>query len=404
MHAWLLLALAAWQNPDYLDQGRKALDAKQNEDAAALFQKAVDADAKDYAAHFHLALADSLLKRDPEAVAEYQKTLALKPDLYEAQLNLGIILLRDQRAPDAIEPLESAARRKPDAYLPNYSLAQAFLDCGRPIEAQPYFEAALKAKPASPEAELGLGHALLAQNQFAAAEPHFRAAAEREPRYRDALLELGAAEEKAGQTEDAIAVYRQFPDNAGAARRLGELLIKSNQYAEAVPRLEKAVADSPTTANRMALAEAYRMTKQTAKMDEQLSKAVAGEPSNFDFRMVFGRELRDERQFVPAANQFFAATKLRPDSKEAWNELASVLIIHEDYGPGLAALDRAKALGGETVGGMYFRAITLDKLHQKPQALASYKQFLAASGGKHPHEEFKARQRMRMIETEMGKR
>jgi tetratricopeptide (TPR) repeat protein len=404
MNAWLLLALFAWQNPDYLEQGRKALDAKHNDEAAGLFQKAVEADPKDYAAHFHLALADSLLQHDAEAAVEYQKTLELKPGLYEAQLNLGILLLRDKRAEDAIAVLQNAVAQKPTAYPPNYSLAQALLDSNRAPDAQPYFEAALKAKPTSAEAELGLAHALLKQNQLAAAEPHFRAAGEREPRYREALLELASAEEKASQTTEAIAIYRQFPENAAAQKRVGELLVKSDNYAEAVPRLEKAVAASPTAANRMALADAYRMTKQPVKLDEQLSKAVASEPGNFEYRMVFGRQLRDERQFVAAANQFYAATKLKPDSKDAWNELASVLIIDEDYGAGLAALDRAKALGGETVGGIYFRAITLDKLRQKPLALASYKQFLAASDGKHPDEEFKARQRIRMIETEMGKR
>jgi cytochrome c-type biogenesis protein CcmH/NrfG len=41
--------------------------------------------------------------------------------------------------------------------------------------------------------------------------------------------------------------------------------------------------------------------------------------------MRYGRALRDQHQFIPAANQFAAAAKLQPDSKEAWNELAGVL-------------------------------------------------------------------------------
>jgi len=76
---------------------------------------------------------------------------------------------------------------------------------------------------------------------------------------------------------------------------LGELLIESQQYSEAIPGLEKAVADSPTIANRLALATAYRMTKRFPKQDEQLEKAVALEPSNYDLRMAYGRALRTKR-------------------------------------------------------------------------------------------------------------
>jgi tetratricopeptide (TPR) repeat protein len=399
--AWPLLA---WQTVDYVEQGRKALDAQKNDEAAALFQKAVDADPKDYAAHFHLALADSLLQRDPQAIAEYKRTLELKPNLYEADLNLGILYLRGKYAADAAPMLQAAVAQKPAEYRPNYFLAEALLLVGSPDQAQTHFEAALKANPKSAAAELGLGHALLAQKQLPAAEPHFRSAAELDPNDRDALLELASAEEKAGRVPEAIAIYQQFPANGAAQARLGELLLENKQFADAIPRLEKAVADSPTVANRLALATAYGMNKQPEKQDEQLDKAVASEPGNYDLRMIYGRQLRDERKLVPAANQFLAAAKVKPDSKESWDELANVLIVHGDLTQGLAALEKRRALGAEIPGDVWLRAITLDKIHQKPLALDSYKQFLALSTGKFPDQEFQARQRIRILETELHKR
>lgn len=404
MSPWLLLSLLAWQTPDYLEQGRKALDAQKNEEAAALFQKAVDAEPKDYAAHFHLALAASLLRHDEQATAEYRRTLELKPNLYEADLNLGIILLRGKLGADAVPFLEAAVLQKPAEYRPNYYLAEALAQTGNAEQARAHFETALKADPKSAAAELGLARTLVAQNQLTTADPHFRAAASLDPNYREALLELAAAEEKAGHAPEAIAIYKEFPGNPSAQARLGELLLENKQFADAIPRLEKAVADTPTVANRLALATAYRMNKQPEKQDEQLDRAVATEPGNFDLRMIYGRQLRDERKLTPAADQFLAAAKLKPDSKEAWNELASARIVHGDYAQGLAALDRLKALGAESPGNLFFRAITLDKLHQNPLALDSYKQFLAVSGGKFPDEEFQARQRVRIIETEMHKR
>jgi hypothetical protein len=50
------------------------------------------------------------------------------------------------------------------------------------------------------------------------------------------------------------------------------------------------------------------------------------------------------------------------------------------------------------------RAIILDRLHDLKDALASYQSFLATDKGKSPNEEFKARQRIRIIENELHRR
>ncbi len=119
--------------------------------------------------------------------------------------------------------------------------------------------------------------------------------------------------------------------------------------------------------------------------------------------MAYGRALRDNHNLIPAAEQFNQAAKLRPDSVPAWNELASVLIVSDRYPEGLYALDRIRALGKEIPGDFFLRAITLDKLKRRPEAVAAYSQFLAADGGLHPDQEFQARQRIRIIENEMKK-
>ena len=139
-------------------------------------------------------------------------------------------------------------------------------------------------------------------------------------------------------------------------------------------------------------------------MLEQLQFAAAGDPNSYDLRMSLGRALRDEHRLIPAAQQFLAATRLQPDSVHAWNELASALIVGENYAEGLAALDHIRALGKEIPGDLYLRAITLDKLKQRPQAIAAYQQFLAASKGAFPDQEFLARQRVRIIESELKKK
>ena len=132
--------------------------------------------------------------------------------------------------------------------------------------------------------------------------------------------------------------------------------------------------------------------------------AVAADPKNFDLHMAAGTLLRDQKKYSPAAREFFEASRIKPDSREAWSELAAMLTILENFPQALAALDRVAALGGEAAGHLFFRAIILDKTKQYEPALAAYEKFLGAAEGKFPTEEFQARQRVRIIKKELSRR
>src|SRR2546423_15356437 len=113
MWAIALALFCFYQTADPYAEGSKALEDGRYDAAAAAFSKAIAADPKDYAAHFHLALSYSLLHRDAEGIAEYRKTLELHPGLYEAELNGGILLLRTKEPAEALPLLEHAASQKP---------------------------------------------------------------------------------------------------------------------------------------------------------------------------------------------------------------------------------------------------------------------------------------------------
>ena len=402
---WALVAVLFFlQSPDFEAQGLKALDAAKYEQAAELFTKAIAADPKDYAAHFHLALSYSMLKRDAEGVTEYKKVLELKPGLYEAQLNLGILLLRDKQAAEALPYLQQAAAQKPKEFRPHLYSAQALVESGDAAQGEQQYHAALEIDPKSAAAELGLGRALVAQDHLADAAPHFRAAAQLDPNYRDALLELAGLYEKNHQNDQAIALYQQFPENPGAQEHIGQLLLETKKSAEAVAPLEAAWQKDPTPANRLALATAYLFNKQFDKAMPLFDQSVAADPSNYTLRMMYGRGLRDYKKYEPAAVQFFQATKLKPDSREAWSELAGMLYMLEKYPESIGALDRAHQLGDDSPANYYFHAITYDKLHDIKPALEYYKKFLALSSDQFPDEEWKARQRAKLLEREVNRR
>ena len=173
---------------------------------------------------------------------------------------------------------------------------------------------------------------------------------------------------------------------------------------DAIPALEAVVAKSPTAANRVELAQAYIDTKHPEKATPLLDQAVASAPTDYQLRMFYGKFLRDQRKFTQAAPQFLAATRLKPDAPQPWSELAVVWTIAEQYPEAVAALDHVRALGAENAGHLYFRGVALDHLRQLKEALATYNKFLEASNGKNPDEEFVARQRIKVLEMELGKR
>jgi len=397
-------ALFFFQSSDFSSAGMKALEDGKYEAAVQSFTKAIEADAKDYFAHFNLAMAYGFLHQDAEGIAEYCKTLELKPGLYEAELNAGILLMRQKNPAEALPLLQNAAEQKLQEFRPRYYLAEAQLQTDAPAKAEESFRLALELDAKSAGAHLGVAHALARQGKLAEAAPHFRQAAQIDPNYRDGLLELADLYEKDKQPAEAVAIYREFPENAAAQGRLGELLLETKEYTDAIPHLEEAYAKEPTQEDRVALALAYVFDKQLEKALPLLEKAVAAEPANYDVRMMYARALRDKRQFPAAAAQFSEAVRLKPGEAIVWSELGGVLYMMEDYPQSLAAFDRARALGEDTPGNWFLRAIILDKLHQVKPALEAYRRFLSMSQGKNPDQEFQARQRARILQRELDKR
>jgi Tfp pilus assembly protein PilF len=366
----ILFAMTALALQDPYAEGMKALDAKEYAAAVAIFEKLAAEEPESYAAHFHLALAQSLAGNGDAAVAHYRKTLELKPGLYEAEMNLGVLLFERKSYAEALPLLESAARTKPDNAVAAAAAGRAQMELGKLDEA----------------------------------EAHLRKAAELDASQKDMLLELAQRWEEAKKPERALALYKEFAGRPGVAERMGNLMLQEGQAAAAVERLEAAVKESPTAANRYALAIAYLRSNEAGKAAGQFEQAVKMEPRNVELRMAYGRLLRDQRQIAPAANQFYAAVQIRPEFKEAWSEFAAMLLLLERYEQALGAFEKVEQLGEEGAAVHFFKAIAQDRLKLFKPAKASYEKFLSLSAGKYPDEEFKARQRIKVLEKELARR
>ncbi|HBY63761.1 MAG TPA: hypothetical protein DEH78_28385 [Solibacterales bacterium] len=405
MASLFLLAFAALlQTTDPAAEGMKALEAQKYDLAATHFQAAVAKDPKDFSSHFHLGLAYSLLDRDKDAIPAFQKTLELKPGLYEAELNLGMLFVRQERFGDAVPLLEAAHAKKPAEFRPAFYFAEALFGASRFAEAERSYAAASAIDPKAGHALVGLARAKARQNRLEEAAADYRRAAAADPAAADAILELASVYEAAGEPRKAAEIYEQRLDNVAARERLGELLTKLNEFDKAIPHLEASVKTSPSPANRLALAQAYLKANRTAEGLKLMGEIAAAEPANFDLQIYYGRAMRDQRNYQEAAKAFLRAAQAKPDSVEAFSELSVILILAENYPVALQALDKVKALGGEKPGHVYFRAVVLDRMKQQKPALDSYQRFLEMSTGQSPNEEFKARQRIKVLQKELERR
>ncbi|MBK5294566.1 MAG: tetratricopeptide repeat protein [Acidobacteriia bacterium] len=400
--ALFLAALLLQSGPQA--EGLQALEAKQYPAAVAAFRRAVEADAKDFSAHFHLALAQSLAGNDAAAIEGYRKTLELKPGLYEAGLNLGIVLLNQNQAEEAVQSLRAASVAKPAEFRPTYYYAEALLATSSYEAAASQFANALTLDPKSAASHNGLARALAGQGRIDEAETHFRQAEKLDPAYRDGLLQLAGLREKSKNYDAAIAIYSEFLDQVAVRERLGQLYLETARPAEAIPHLEHAAKVSPTAANLYALGTAYLRSKETSKAMATFEQALASEPANAELRLSYAGLLRDQKNFSAAAQQYWRVTQLQPASKAAWTGVATMLLSLENYAQALAAFDRLEALGDPAPGIYFFRALAQDHSKQYQQALESYQRFLSLSQEKHPDEEFKARQRVKVIQKELSKR
>ena len=395
---FLTLALFA-QDP--AAAGLKALETEKYAEAADLLEKAIAADPKDLGSQFNLALARTFLNEDPAAIAAYRRALALKPGLYEASLNLGMVLLRAKQPAEAVAPLKDAAAAKPKEVRPRLYLAEALAASG--ADAEGAYREALALDAKSAPAQLGLGRALAKQAKWEEATGAYRQAVALDPSYKDTFGELAQQLETAGKKAEAIVLYQAL-DSPAAKERAAMLQLESNDLAAAIASLEPAVQAAPTAANRLALATAYLRNKQPEKSTPLVEAALVQEPNNLDLRLMYGRLNRDQRKFDAAAQQFYFVTKQDPKNVQAWRELSAMLISLKQDENALACFAKLKELGDDAPAHDFFRAVILDRNHQFQPALDAYRRFLARAEGKFPDEEFKSRQRARIIEKEISKR
>ena len=415
---------------------QQAADALQKEDyvtAAKALEAYLAANPRDYRAEFNLALSYSMTARSADAIRIYRQLVSEQSDLVPARVNLGILLLGAGDSAAALEQFDQVLEKQPDHWAAQVNRAAALVALNRLPEARQAYEKALAQQPNHAATHLAYAKILSTSNAVdaALAEQHLRRALEIDPTLQEAMLLLAAVLEEraakeggqpgqqAGQVTssagaaqgadpltEAAELYRKFlasqPSSGQIRARLGELYLEQNRYADAIQELEAVrTAGHADAAANDALLRAYLGAKQNDKAMALLPELLSQPGAGPDLFLLQGSLLLDKRQYPDAAKAFRRASELQPDSPVGFTNLASTLYLMKDFPDTITALARVSALGKDTAGTYFLRAITLEKLDQKAEALENYQKFLALDENKNPDQVFQAQQRSKILARDL---
>lgn len=362
------------------------------EDARALFDAGYVADAQN--------------KLD-QAAGFYTRAVNVNPKSFEAQLALGLVLARQGKAEDARPHLAAAttldAGEAGQAMKARAWRALAQIDrTSNPTDASNDLLEALKLSPETPRDTLLAAELAEASSQLDAAEAAYRRVLAKDPKNTEASAGLGhvlIARKQYPEAETALRnALQQAPDDPTLTAELATVLAAQDK-AEALPLLEKLHDAHPQDTNitRM-LAEVLAESGDTAGSDRYYEALLASNPNDAALLVAHGQNLIREQKYPEAFQAFTKATNLAPSDPDGWSGLAFAASKTGHASIAIHALSMRSKYLPENASTYFLWATSYDTLHDRKSAVTYYHQFLEASAGKFPDQEWQARQRLLLLE------
>jgi tetratricopeptide (TPR) repeat protein len=390
-----------------LQQANDAIDKMDFAAALDPLQKYIAQRPDEAYPHFQLGYAYAGLKRPDDAKQEFSRAIALDPKMAAAYQNLGLVLM-DSDPGAAADAFRHAAELQPTESRPRFLAGYSLERAGKLPDAIEQYRAALALAPKDYEAQFALGRALLRSSDAVGAEEHFRAALESRSNAAPPKLGLASAlsaQKKYGPASDEFAEYlKTKPDDATAHLQRAEALLNLDRLDEALADLDHfdAGGGKPSADSLKMRGEIYMRQKKWTDAAPVLKQAIAAAPQDDELAAWMGHadiELRD----YPAAIQILEQAHARnPQSVDALSDLANAFYLNENYAQALAAMDLLAKLETPRPGSWFVRAICYDKLSRRAEAIEAYQKFLDQDGGQHDTQDFQARQRIIVLQKELG--
>ncbi len=361
-------------------------------DARALFDAGYVADAQN---------------RLDDAAALYRRAIAANPKSFEAHISLGLLLARQNNFDAARPELIAATTLDPGEAGPALK-ARAWRALARidratdPAAASNDLLEALKLSPETPEDTLLAAEFAEKSGQNDAAEAAYRRILAKDPRSVPAnagLAHLLILRKQYPEAETLLrAALTAAPDDPTLNAQLAAVLVAQDD-AGALPLLQKLHDAHPAdpAITRM-LAQVLAVAGDYAGSDRLYLHLLAANPQDADLLVAHGQNLVRQAQMDEAMKVFDKAAQIDSANGDAWSGLAFAAFRTGHSDVTLHALTMRSRTLPENAATLFLWAQAYDSLHQKQQAAAYSRRFLAAAAGEMPDQEWQARQRLQILE------
>lgn len=377
--------------------------------AEPLLRKYLETYPESYAAWYDLGFVYHALGRTEDCIRAYRKSVESKPDVFESNLSLGLVLAESGH-PDAELFLRKATNLHPMS-APSEGRKRAWMGLGRlletskPDDAIAAFEQAEALDPKDSEPHLLAGSILDSQGRAGQAEKEYLQAANLSPDSADPLIALSNLYMRDKQFAKAEAWLRKLeslrPKDAGVHLQLGRMLAISGKNQEAINEMETGWKLDPQDVKAQRdLADLYVESGKYDQAQPLYAALLQSNSKDANLHFGLGRVLINQKKFPEAEQEFTKAVQLKPDFGEAYGELAVAANENKNYALAIKATDLRGKYLPETAISYFLRATAYDHLHDGKQAAKYYHQFLDASAGNYPDQEWQARHRLIAIEPQ----
>ncbi len=245
----------------HVARGEALIALGKNAEAEAALRQAIQIDPKSAMAYSRLARAQLALARPADAVASARKATELDDKFGEGFALLGAAIVAEN----------------PKNWSDGIAQAQqgAFLD------------------PENAHVQAAVGKIFEANGQLEQAASAYRRALTADPAYGPARFALIQAELNRGNRDGAIAEARKIAAGGATSpeieKLIGEDAVRREQYAEAIPFLERATKGLPGNPDGWAfLGRAYHAARRYDEAADAYKKAVELAPQNANYRTTYG--------------------------------------------------------------------------------------------------------------------
>lgn len=310
-----------------LAAARQCMRKRQYQEAIAEFQKVLDEDSRDPAAHEGLATAAFMLKDYDVAIEHFKRVTLIDPRRAQPLINLGAIYNRMGDHNTAVQTLRKALSKDSKSAEAYYNLGLAHRGLNQSSLAVSAYKEAIRLAPEMAEAHQNLANVFVDVGNTQQAVAHYEQALQIRPDFERARRSLARAKEAQQHAKDAISPFGRLVD-VDQAKRPGDEALPLRVMTEQ-ERFDdrQAVHAHAKESERAAAALLHQMQSELEVLLSAFSRAFTQSTNARGYwaeYLAFGEAARNFEKFVGLmqartddlmSHEAFVAESLTKDSR-----------------------------------------------------------------------------------------